>query len=586
MTKEFLWSITNSSINESDFDSKNTTDQVTLVNKIGDNALSIQTTDQAIFDGDYDIIMNSETLSLNHYKIKVIQNLEQFTNLRKLSLIDNMIDKIKGIESWRLLEELSLEKNKITKIEGIHHLQYLKKLDLGCNKIWVIENLESLESLTQLSLEDNEIDSLSGLDCLHNLMELYIGNNCFANIKQVWLLKALPKLIILDISGNEMWRDENYRIYVIFNLKKKLKVLDGLSIDNSEIQKSNEILSGRLTDEILESRSTNMNLVSLKELDISSWKLRDFDDMFDESKFPNLRELNISNNNLITLKGFGYLPKLKILTISANKLETLISSPNNDGYPKGLLGLTGLEVLDISYNNIANLYGLNFAPMKDLKILNASNNSITKLDHIDHLKDLREIDLSGNRIRQFEESSFSPFQQIACLRIEENGLRTLNYIDKLIKLQFLFLHSNRISDFWDIEKLNNIPKLMELSLTNNPVYKKPMYRLSVIKRVPSLLILDSKEISAEERERIESTMFQDSKVSPLIHFAQLPTSKVPVKLNSVNFDGVFNNVKVFQEQQTPVAKNPGPSGSSKGNRSSNRDMSNLIHVSSIRNDFK
>lgn len=317
------------------------------------------------------------------------------------------------------------------------------------------------------------------------------------------------------------------------------------------------MFAGRLTDEILESRTSVKNFIELRELDISSCKLRDFDDMFDDTKFPNLRELNLSHNSLVTLKGFGYLPKLKILTVSANKLETLITSPNDDGYPKGLLGLTGLEVLDISYNNITDLYGLNFAPLKDLKILNASNNNITKLEYIDHLKDLREVDLSNNRIRQLDSSSFSTSQQIACLRMEENGLRTLNHLDKLEKLQFLFLHSNRIADFWDIEKLENLPKLMELCLTSNPIYKKPMYRASIIKRLQNLLILDAREISAEERERIESVMAQDIKAPPMIHFSQFPTSKVPVKLNSVNFDGVFNNLKMFQDQPSPGVKNTG-----------------------------
>jgi len=33
----------------------------------------------------------------------------------------------------------------------------------------------------------------------------------------------------------------------------------------------------------------------------------------------------------------------------------------------------------------------------------------------------------------------------------------------------------------------------------------------------------------------------------MIHFAQYPTVKVPVKLNAVNFDGVFNNIKAFSE---------------------------------------
>ena len=78
--------------------------------------------------------------------------------------------------------------------------------------------------------------------------------------------------------------------------------------------------------------------------------------------------------------------------------------------------------------------------MEDLKILNLSNNNITKLENIDHLKDLREIDLSNNRIKLFYDGSFYSIQQIAWIRIEENGLRSLNYIDKLENLQFLFLH--------------------------------------------------------------------------------------------------------------------------------------------------
>lgn len=529
---------------------------------------------------------SAEILMINHLKIIKIQNLNYMANLRRLCLIDNLIEKIEGLEAWKLLEELSLEKNKITKIEKVNHLQYLKKLDLGSNKIKKIENLEGLDNLTQLSLEDNEIDRLSCLDTLYNLMELYIGNNWFTNLKQVVVLKKLPKLIILDISGNEMWRDEYYRVYIIFHLKKRLKVLDGLSIEQTEIQQANEMFAGRLTDEILEARSSTHYFAELKELDISQCKLRDFDDMFDESKFPNLRELNISNNSMVTLRGFGYLPKLKILTVSANKLETLVWTPNDDGYPKGLLGLTGLEVLDISYNAITDLYGLNFAPMKELKILNASNNNISKLEHIDHLKDLREVDLSNNRIRQFDSNSFSTNHQIACLRIEENGLKTLTHIDKLEKLQFLFLHSNRIGDFYDIEKLESCPKLMELCLTSNPIYKKPVYRSSIIKRLPNLLILDTREISGDEREQIERATMHESKAPPMIHFSQFTTAKVPVKLNAVNFDGVFNNMKSFPDQPPQANPKGGQynSGSSRGNQRGG-DMANLIHVSSINTKF-
>lgn len=40
---------------------------------------------------------------------------------------------------------------------------------------------------------------------------------------------------------------------------------------------------------------------------------------------------------------------------------------------------------------------------------------------------------------------------------------------------------------------------------------------------------------------------QDQRPPAMIHFAQYPTVKVPVKLNAVNFDGVFNNLKLFQD---------------------------------------
>ena len=75
--------------------------------------------------------------------------------------------------------------------------------------------------------------------------------------------------------------------------------------------------------------------------------------------------------------------------------------------------------------------------------------------------------------------------------------------------------------------------------------RKPMYRNAIIKRLPALIILDGKEISPEERNRIETAGMSEQKPPPMIHFAQYPTVKVPVKLNSVNFDGVFNNMKMY-----------------------------------------
>jgi Leucine-rich repeat (LRR) protein len=143
-------------------------------------------------------------------------------------------------------------------------------------------------------------------------MELYIGNNLMDELKEVLNLKLLPKLIILDLSGNSLCKEGNYRVYCIFHLRK-LKVLDGLQIESQELLEAKDMFAGRLTEEILESRLNGRSMANVRDLDLSNSKLRDFDDMFDESLFPNLRELNLSHNSLVTLRGFGFCPKLKIL---------------------------------------------------------------------------------------------------------------------------------------------------------------------------------------------------------------------------------------------------------------------------------
>lgn len=149
---------------------------------------------------------------------------------------------------------------------------------------------------------------------MQTLMELYLGNNMIDEIKEIINLKELQRLIILDISGNNLIKVENYRIYCIFNLRR-LRVLDGLSVENSECIEAKETFAGRLTTEILDQRLGGHTFQNIKELELDGCKLRDFDKMFDIEYCPNLRELSLNNNSFASLRGFGYLPNLRILNI-------------------------------------------------------------------------------------------------------------------------------------------------------------------------------------------------------------------------------------------------------------------------------
>jgi len=191
----------------------------------------------------------------------------------------------------------------------------------------------------QLSLEENKITTLQDFPDLKNLMEIYLANNLISNPKEIQNLKHLHKLIILDISGNPLSKDPNYRIFTLYNLKK-LKVLDGVSVEVAEHQIAKELFTGRLTEEILLSRLNGLSPESVQELDLTNCKLKDFEDIFNENYFPNLVELNLSLNLFITTKMLGFLPKLKILIMNSNKLETLFISQDLNGK----IGLNGCQV--------------------------------------------------------------------------------------------------------------------------------------------------------------------------------------------------------------------------------------------------
>jgi hypothetical protein len=174
-------------------------------------------------------------------------------------------------------------------------------------------------------------------------MELYLGNNSLKNIKEIKNIKELNKLIILCISGNALTKDPNYRTYVIFNFNK-LKVLDGVPIEHQEQQISKEMFVGRLTEELLNKRLNGQAINTVKELDLSNCKLKDFDNIFSTQNFPKLEELNIDNNLFTSLKILSRMPTLKILSIRSNRIETLLTCKTISQQKKASTGLNAVPV--------------------------------------------------------------------------------------------------------------------------------------------------------------------------------------------------------------------------------------------------
>ncbi|XP_069036840.1 dynein regulatory complex subunit 3 [Lepisosteus oculatus] len=138
----------------------------------------------------------------------------QYGEVCQLRLDYRNILKIDHLWQFTALTKLQLDNNIIEKIEGLDCLTNLVWLDLSFNNIEVIEGLDSLVKLEDLSLYNNRISVIENMDSLQQLQVLSLGNNCLAQLDNVVYLRRLKRLRTLNLAGNPVHKDENYKTFI------------------------------------------------------------------------------------------------------------------------------------------------------------------------------------------------------------------------------------------------------------------------------------------------------------------------------------------------------------------------------------
>uniref|UniRef100_A0A670I022 Leucine rich repeat containing 9 n=1 Tax=Podarcis muralis TaxID=64176 RepID=A0A670I022_PODMU len=474
-------------------------------------------------------------LDLDGQHLSRISGLDKLENLRWASFSNNNLTKIEGLDTCQNLEELTVDGNCITTLEGISKLCKLMRLSANNNHLTSLERniFDNLSHLHYLSLENNRITSLAGLQKAYALIELYISNNYVSSNQEIYQLKGLNNLVILDMYGNLIvWKQDNYRLFVIFHIPS-LKALDGTAVEAAETENAKDLFGGKLNADMVAERLGHSNFSKMQELNWTASMIR-MVDLAPADQFKNITSVNLQNNNLTSFSGLVYLPNIKVLCLNYNHIESILprqkvsnhltnrqllyqkvtsSGYGQQGSSKGNRDvganeslppiMESLEVLHLGYNGIASLASLQISRLKNLKFLFLQGNEISQIEGLDGLQLLQELVLDHNRLKAIHENSFAKQSSLVALHLEENRLRELNNLHCLVKLQKLFLGLNRIQELSELEKLDCLPCIKELSIYGNPVSRKICHRPLLVFHLPNLQVLDGVTVTPEERARAE-----------------------------------------------------------------------------------
>ncbi|XP_061469286.1 leucine-rich repeat-containing protein 9 isoform X2 [Rhineura floridana] len=485
-------------------------------------------------------------LDLDGQHLCRINGLEKLENLRWASFSNNNLTKIEGLDYCHNLEELTVDGNCICTLEGISKLCKLMRLSANNNHLTSLERnvFDNLVHLHYLSLENNRITSLAGLQKAYALIELYISNNYVSSNQEIYQLKGLNNLVILDMYGNLIvWKQDNYRLFVIFHIPS-LKALDCIAVEATEIENAKDLFGGKLNADMIAERLGHSNFSKMQELNWTASMIR-MVDLAPADQFKNITSVNLQNNNLTSFSGLVYLPNVKVLCLNYNHIDSILprqKPPNHltnrqllyqkvtssgygqHGASKGSRDgggneslppiMESLEVLHLGYNGITNLALLQISRLKNLKFLFLQGNEISQIEGLDGLQLLQELVLDHNRVKAINENSFAKQSSLVALHLEENRLRELNNLHCLVKLQKLFLGLNRIQDLSELEKLDCLPCIKELSIYGNPVSRKICHRPLLVFNLPNLQVLDGVTVSPEERARAEVHLLEQQVFPP------------------------------------------------------------------------
>ena len=381
-----------------------------------------------------------DSLSLIDNHIRDLSPLAELGSLDVLNLSGNEISDLSPLAGMSGMRALYLDRNPLGDLSPLYELQNLNTLSIqGCGV--GEEQLASLAAalpacaiLSDATKEDVSDISLGGMTFHSDVKDLDLSG---CGIRDISVLAACKGLRRLNLSGNEI-----SNLQGLMNLPQ----LDSLDVSDNQISDLRPLMGiatlRRLTvsGNALTDTSALGTMTALQVLDISDNPVADFsglrhlinltslklghtdlkdDDLYYLSELSMLTKLELDDNPSLSNEAYGMLKSsLPSCTISHTDLIYTISIENHpvssnvtqlDLSGLGIADLTGLErlnsleTLDLSRNQISNLYVMRISASREtLCELNLAFNQIGPVSELVGLNALERLNLYGNPLSGVE----------------------------------------------------------------------------------------------------------------------------------------------------------------------------------------
>lgn len=374
-----------------------------------------------------------KTLSIKNQELDSLGLLSIFNNATEVNLNGSRGNKFTFLASFKNLNSLDVSFMNIKDISSIPALPTVKTLNINNNNITELGELNRFKNVENLVLSNNSMSTLNSIPLELPVKSIELNNCTYLtdlsalarskNLETVYLDHA-PQIEKFGTISSLRYLSLNSQASVINNNLTRIPVLENLetlSLCNNENMSSINLLSYNN-----QTKTYSLRFPNLKELLLSNNLLEYGENL---KNYKQVRILNISNNHFKNISFLAEFEELEELYIAGNYLDTIAFNEKHQS----------IKSLDMSSNGYLNNYNT-LKYLTNLEYLNISATRLSSLSHLSCQSTLKELNISNCRLSSLKE--LAPFKKLETLTITGLNETDIEHLKKLSSLKTLTIYAS------------------------------------------------------------------------------------------------------------------------------------------------